>query len=678
MPVDNCAQLKKELDAAVSAIVRLDGGGPATDAALEAFHKLRRAMQQAASQQQDDLRKVFESVIHKEEVLRFLFAFHERKRQFRRQVAVVLAVLLRVGAWRQALESRADLRHALPADLQEVVKEAWEKAEPEPELSPVAGEAAPIQTAGMVSSEEQQRGSAQMPASAEGVQDSADVVSDGGAPSEADIRAAIERAKARAGLQNADKEKPIEAHELLALSVRQMAEVLHGEPISQRNARLESDVAHEVFQMFQKALKKLPAVRRSGSGGPCESREEKLVAEAFEQLEDKVLVLEFLLAFSNKRPKYKSLVSAVLRRMAGSTLWCEALAAEPALTSEVKAITAQPRPPSASAERNHKEKEPQATAPKKSNSAKAFSPPERIAEAGSADAVVEAAAVKEASKNFTQSEQAAVLQRPTQGSFLDGRWALICPWAHVINRLVDEAPTKKFFGLLQRRCELCGDIFGESEKRWTCSEECNFEICSKCYYDQPSGPGAAGSCASSCARSRARSSSLTLRRPFRLSSKTAVANPAEATPPSRQQQRRSSSLAGYSKAQVHIADVQMPVYMVQHDGDVVRFGIIVSPEGGGTQWMVFHRYNDFKRLNDNLCNTGIPFIDAPFPRRHMRGLNDERLEERRIKLEQWLRQAISRRPFPKEWAEPLQHFLNVAVDGRTQAPAIPGSNKYVP
>mmetsp|Transcript_60782 Transcript_60782/g.112778 ORF Transcript_60782/g.112778 Transcript_60782/m.112778 type:complete len:649 (-) Transcript_60782:78-2024(-) len=646
MPVDSIPALQKEVEDALAAASRLSQGDAGSDATLEAFQKLNRALQQA-SQKQDELQKALEEVPNKDLVFRFLFLFHERKKLYRRQVAVAMGELLRVGAWRLALESRADLRHALPAELQEVVKEAWDKAAAEPASTPTASTALPDEE------EVERRSSSACMSGAQG-DEAADAAAITRPPSQAEVRAAVDKAKEEIFLRQMEQSrsqaaKPIERD---PASLRKELEEAFKTVSRLSQGDAGSDPALEAFHRLRRGMEQT-------------ANQQEVLRNALESIVEKEEVLRFLFSFHEKKRRYRRQMAVVLAVLLRVLSWRLVLES----TSDLKRSM-----PSDLAEvvKDAIEKgiaeEAGRAADKKGR--RGFNPASRLPPQSGAGASVEGSKAParagpdvEVSRDLFQSDQTAVLQRQTQGSFQDGRWALICPWAHVIDQKVEEALSKRFFGLLQPRCELCNDVFGESENRWTCSEGCNFVICNKCYVDQPGGALNSGERRGS--RSRARSSSLTgfVRKSW---SKT----PGETG--SSRQHRRSSSIAGAVAPQIQIADVLVPPYMLQQDGDVTRFGIIVTPEGGASQWMVFHRYNDFKRLNDSLCNTGEPLIDAPFPRQHMRKLNEERLEERRVKLEAWLKQAVARRPFPKEWTEPLRHFLNVACDGRSPALNVPG------
>lgn len=146
MPADGTEATRHMVDELAQEIRVLTAGGPrGDDAAVDLFGKIRRLVSRTTPGNASELLGPLEPKVP---VLRFLIDFSEQKKVYKRQAVDLLAKLLKVPEWREALDKDCDLRSALPHDVRVALGEA------EPTSSPPkskASDARPSVAASVVS-----------------------------------------------------------------------------------------------------------------------------------------------------------------------------------------------------------------------------------------------------------------------------------------------------------------------------------------------------------------------------------------------------------------------------------------------------------------------------------------------------------------------------------------------
>jgi len=108
-------------------------------------------------------------------------------------------------------------------------------------------------------------------------------------------------------------------------------------------------------------------------------------------------------------------------------------------------------------------------------------------------------------------------------------------------------------------------------------------------------------------------------------------------------------------APLRVRSIRLPPHAMELRGDVNFFAVDITPEGGD-EWRVYRRYDDFHALANRLGSEARSFPDAPFPRKHMFGVKDSKLDGRRRGLEVWLQRAFEHPLSAAMWIGPLRSF----------------------
>lgn len=126
--------------------------------------------------------------------------------------------------------------------------------------------------------------------------------------------------------------------------------------------------------------------------------------------------------------------------------------------------------------------------------------------------------------------------------------------------------------------------------------------------------------------------------------------------------------------------ISMKSDLFEKRGTIHYFGIEVAPKSSkntSAPWKVYHRYSDFRALQELLGPTS-DFNHAPFPGKSLLAMSSEDIEERRKALEVWLSEVVDHIDSKGPWYEELQAFLeptivtkarnevSIALDGSTE------------
>jgi hypothetical protein len=164
-----------------------------------------------------------------------------------------------------------------------------------------------------------------------------------------------------------------------------------------------------------------------------------------------------------------------------------------------------------------------------------------------------------------------------------------------------------------RNCDFCKEEILQNAVRWRCNEHCDFDVCESCY---ASGQG-------------------------------------QDDPPL---QKKSLSLSGPG---LGVVRVEIPKEKIRKDpSGILFYEVIVTPtfsENSPPVYSVSRRYNEFEALNRNLGPEARNLRPTFPPKLYIK--SEEKLEERRSDLSQWLQAAVAHPASSGTWRELLRRFL---------------------